>query len=102
MAITPASERATKQQERAKDQAANDDTNQTAAPQRPGKIRNPMEFERLEASIFDKEEELSAVRAAMGVPDAWKEPERLRQLQDAEQRLQRELAPLYERWENWQ
>ena len=65
------------------------------------KIRNPMMFEKLEQEIFDLEEELSEVRAAMEQPENYVNHENMKALQDREARIGQELASAYERWENW-
>ena len=65
------------------------------------KIRNPMMFERLEADIVAREEELETARADMALEENYRDAAKFRDLQDREARLEKELADLYERWENW-
>lgn len=66
------------------------------------KIRNPYAFEKLEARIMALETELESVEAALLDESAWKDPDRMKTLQDRQNQLKTELSGLYETWENWQ
>ena len=67
-----------------------------------GKIRNPYAFEKLEADIMRLESDLEEIQVLLQAPEAWKDPETLKQNQGRQDEIEAELQELYERWENWQ
>lgn len=67
-----------------------------------GKIRNPYAFAKLEQDIMELETRLAEVQLLLNEPDAWKDPESLKQNQSRQEEIEAELADYYERWENWQ
>ncbi len=70
-------------------------------PGEAGRIRNPYQFAKLEERIFNLEEELGTLRAAMTAPENYQDARRMQDLIARERTLQDELAVCYERWENW-
>ncbi len=67
----------------------------------PGKIRNPMLFEKLEQEIFALEEQLEAVKTRMTEPESYRDPDAMRALQHEQTACEAKLADAYQRWENW-
>ncbi|MCA8968973.1 MAG: ABC-F family ATP-binding cassette domain-containing protein [Planctomycetes bacterium] len=74
----------------------------TASTASSNKIRNPYAFEKLEARIMELETEREELQAALHDENAWKDPERMKELQGKVQSIDGELQGLYETWENWQ
>ena len=86
---------AQKEQRRPQEQPA------ASKPKEPGKIRNPILFEKLEARIMELEEALEQTRADMLSPDNYSSAQKMQDLQARETQLKQDLAAAYEQWENW-
>jgi len=71
-----------------------------AAPA-PGKVRNPLMFEKLEEEIFAMEERVETLRQDMARPENYNDHGNMQRLEAEEAALLRELEAAYERWENW-
>jgi ATP-binding cassette subfamily F protein 3 len=67
----------------------------------PGKVRNPLMFQKLEEEIFALEERVGTLRENMATPDSYNDHNKMRQLQAEERALLEELQAAYKRWENW-
>ena len=98
--------RAERLERKAQQRAAKSKSEPAAAKPTPSsgkteKIRNPMMFQKLEEEIFALEEQLSAVRKEMELPENYANHENLLPLQQRETDLNAELTTAYERWENW-
>ena len=74
----------------------------TDAGAAPAKIRNPYAFEKLEARIMELETELEGLHESLGDQEAWKDPDKMKALQERQSALQTELEELYAKWESWQ
>jgi len=70
-------------------------------PGDPGKIRNPLMFQKLEEEIFDLEDRLARLRDDMTKEANYLDHERMKRLKAEEAELDGLLAVAYERWENW-
>jgi ATP-binding cassette subfamily F protein 3 len=68
----------------------------------PGRVRNPLLFQRLEERIMAIEERLQDLREQMMLPDNYASTTKMKALQAQEGELQRELDEAYAQWENWQ
>ena len=68
---------------------------------KPGKLRNPFKFARLEEEIIETEERIAVVNEALADPAIFRDPERLRSLKEELPTLEARLAELYETWESW-
>jgi ATP-binding cassette subfamily F protein 3 len=73
-----------------------------AAAQVPGKVRNPLLFQRLEEKIMTLEAEQVALSRQMIEPDNYASREKMAKLLAREQEVKRELADAYARWESWE
>jgi ATP-binding cassette subfamily F protein 3 len=72
------------------------------ARQQGGKqVRNPLAFAKLEARIMELEQLLSAVKAELEGPEAWREPAKLKETQTRAAELEQELSDLNDKWANW-
>ncbi len=86
--------------------ATKQDRNPSSSPKSggsdSGKVRNPYAFAKLEEDIMELEGRLEEIQTLLNAPEAWKEPETLKQNQSRQDEIEAELQELYERWENWQ
>lgn len=68
----------------------------------PGKVRNPLMFQKLEEEIIALEERLETLREAMARPENYSDHQNMQRLQAEEAELLQQLETAYERWENWE
>jgi ATP-binding cassette subfamily F protein 3 len=64
-------------------------------------VRNPLAFAKLEARIMELETQLSAVKAELERPEAWRDPAKLKETQMRAAELEQELSELNDKWANW-
>ncbi|MCU0727262.1 MAG: ATP-binding cassette domain-containing protein [Planctomycetes bacterium] len=73
-----------------------------AAPAlRPGRVRNPFRFAKLEEEIIRTEERIAEVLGLMGREEVYLDPGRLKSLKEELPRLEAALALLNEEWETY-
>ena len=96
-----ASKRQAKRTARASSAQSREETRDDAKPAKSGRIRNPLMFEKLEAEIFEMEEELKGVREEMERPENYSDYQKLQSLHARVTELDAALLEAYENWENW-
>ena len=67
----------------------------------PGKVRNPLMFQKLEEEIFAMEERVETLRKDMARPENYNDHRNMLRLKTEETALLQQLEAAYERWENW-
>ncbi len=68
---------------------------------RPGRIRNPFRFAKLEEEIIAREERLEEIHRELADPGLYRNPGRLKELRSELPAVQAHLARLYAEWERW-
>lgn len=69
------------------------------APTGPKNPHSHLSLEQLESKVMDLEEQLATVDLALGEPEVWSDPEKLKSLQDERTSIENELGPLSQEWE---
>jgi ATP-binding cassette subfamily F protein 3 len=72
------------------------------ASTKPGKVRNPYKFAKLEEAIIANEERIEAIHAEMLTEEVYRDAEKFRALQEELTRREAELARLNEEWSSWE
>jgi ATP-binding cassette subfamily F protein 3 len=72
-----------------------------AASAKPGKVRNPWAFEKLEQRIMALEAELAELNAALVTEEVYRNAARMREAQTRIAEIEVELAEANEEWANW-
>jgi ATP-binding cassette subfamily F protein 3 len=76
-------------------------TGASASASAPGKVRNPLMFQKLEEEIIALEERVETLRQDMARPENYNDHRNMQSLQAEEAELLQQLEAAYERWENW-
>ena len=69
------------------------------APVGPKNPHSHLSMEQLESKVMDLEEQLAQADLALGEPEVWSDPEKLKSLQDERTSIEDELGPLSQEWE---
>ena len=71
----------------------------SASRKAPNNPHSHLSLEQLESKVMDLEEQLATVDLALGEPEVWSDPEKLKSLQDERTSIETELGPLSQEWE---